>query len=80
MVAVVNGVVIGACVGLAVTLLPIGSLVVALTAGAVAGPAALSIQRRQHRRASDAYTPEGIDRAAIFAPERAVPATPTSFP
>jgi hypothetical protein len=80
MVAVVNGVVIGACAGLAVTLLPIGSLVVALTAGAVAGPAALSIQRRHHRRASDAYTPEGIDRTAIFAPERAVPATPTSFP
>ena len=68
MVAVVNSVVIGACVGLAVTLLPIGSLVVALTSGAVAGLAALSMQRRHHRRASDRYTPEGIDRAAIFAP------------
>ena len=68
MVAVVNSVVIGACVGLAVTLLPIGSLVVALTAGAVAGLAALSIQRRHHRRASDGYTLEGIDRAAIFVP------------
>jgi hypothetical protein len=68
MVAVVNSVVIGACVGLTVTILPIGSLVVALTTGAVAGSAALSIQRRHHRRASDRYTPEGIDRAAIFAP------------
>jgi hypothetical protein len=67
MVAVVNSVVIGACVGLAVTMLPIGSLVVALTAGAVVGAAALSIQRRHHRRARDRYTPEGIDRAAIFA-------------
>ena len=68
MVAVVNSVVIGACVGLAVTILPIGSLVVALTTGAITGAAALSIQRRHHRRASDRYTPEGIDRAAIFAP------------
>jgi hypothetical protein len=59
---------IGACLGLAVTMLPIGSLVVALTTGAVAGVTALSIQRRHHRRASDRYTPEGIDRAAIFAP------------
>jgi hypothetical protein len=49
-------------------MLPIGSLVVALTAGAAAGLAALSIQRRHHRRASDRYTPEGIDRAAIIAP------------
>jgi hypothetical protein len=68
MVAVLNSVVIGACVGLTVTILPIGTLVVALTTGAVAGSAALSIQRRHHRRASDRYTPEGVDRAAIFAP------------
>ena len=68
MVAVVNGVVIGACVGLAVTMLPIGSLAVALAAGAVAGLAALSIERRYHRLAIDRYTPEGIDRAAIFVP------------
>jgi hypothetical protein len=68
MVAVVNSVVIGACVGLAVTILPSGSLVVALTTGAVMGLPALSIQRRHHRRASERYTPEGIDRAAIFAP------------
>ena len=79
MVAVVNSVVIGACVGLAVTILPIGSLVVALTAGAVTGAVALSIQRLHHRRASDRYTPEGIDRAAIFAPEvpGGTPAAPT---
>lgn len=68
MVAVVNSVVIGACVGLAVTMLPIGFLVVALAAGAIAGLAALSIQRRHHRRAIDRNTAEGVDRAAIFAP------------
>ena len=68
MVAVVNSVVIGACAGLAVTILPIGSLVVALTAGAAAGTAALSIHRRYHRRAIEHSTPEGIDRAAIIVP------------
>jgi hypothetical protein len=68
MVAVVNSVVIGACVGLAVEPLPVGSLVVALAVGSSAGVAALSIQRRHHRRASDAYRPEGIDRAATFIP------------
>jgi hypothetical protein len=26
------------------------------------------LQRRHHRRARDAYRPEGIDRAAIFVP------------
>ena len=67
MVAVVNSAVIGACVGLAVTLLPIGSLVVALAAGAFAGPAALSMHRHHHRRAFERYTPEGVDRAAIVA-------------
>jgi hypothetical protein len=69
MVAVVNSAVIGACAGLAVGRLPIGSLVVALAAGAIAGAAAMSIQRRHHRHASDRYTPKGIDRAAIFIPE-----------
>ena len=68
MVAVVNSVVIGACAGLAVQALAIGSLVVALAAGALAGVAGLAIHRRHHRRASDAYTPEGIDRLATFVP------------
>jgi hypothetical protein len=68
MVAVVNSVVIGACAGLAVGIVATGSLLVALAAGAGAGAATLSIQRRHHRQASDAYTPEGIDRAATFVP------------
>jgi di/tricarboxylate transporter len=66
MVAVVNAVVIAACAGLAVEALPIGSLVLAPAVGAVVGVATLSIQRRHHRQATDAYTPEGIDRAATF--------------
>jgi hypothetical protein len=65
MVAVVNSAVIGACVGLAVSLLPIGSLGAALAAGAVAGPAALSIHRLHHRRAFARYSPDAVDRAAI---------------
>ena len=68
MVAVVNSVVIGACAGLAVAVVPIGPLGVALAAGAIAGAATLSIQRRHQRQATDAYTPEGIDRAATFVP------------
>jgi hypothetical protein len=68
MVAVVNTVVIGACAGLAVAVVPIGSLGVPLAAGAIAGAATLSIQRRHQRQATDAYTPEGNDRAATFVP------------
>ena len=68
MVAVVNSVVLGACAGLAVTILPIGSLVVALTAGAASGTAALSIHRRYHRRAIEHSAPQDVDRAAIFVP------------
>jgi hypothetical protein len=68
MVAVVNSVVIGACSGLAVAVVPIGSLSVPLAVGAVAGAATLWIQRRHQRQATDAYTPEGIDRAATFVP------------
>jgi hypothetical protein len=68
MVAVVNSVVIGACAGLAVAVVPIGSLGAALAVGAVAGVATLSIQHRHHRRASDAYRTDTIDRAATFVP------------
>jgi hypothetical protein len=68
MVAVVNAAVIAAWAGLAVEALAIGSLAAALAAAAIAGAASLSIQRRHHRRASDANTPEGIDRLAIFVP------------
>jgi hypothetical protein len=66
MVAVVNSVLIGACTGLAVEVLPIRSFIIALAAGASAGAATLSSHRRHHRRATDAYTPQTIDRAAIF--------------
>jgi hypothetical protein len=68
MVAVVNSVVIAACAGLAVEALTNASLVVALAAGPIAGVASLSTQRRHHRQASDTYSPEGIDRAAIVVP------------
>jgi len=68
MVAVVNRVVIGACAGLAIAVVPIGSLGVAPAAGAVAGAATLSIARRHRRQATDAYAPEGIDCAATFVP------------
>jgi hypothetical protein len=68
MVAVVNSVVIGACAGLAVSGVPIGSLGVALAVGAVAGVATLSIQRHHQRHATDAYRSEDIDRAATFVP------------
>jgi hypothetical protein len=68
MVGVVNSAVIGACAGLAVETLPIGSFVVVLMAGSITGAVTLLLHRRHHRRARDAYRPEGIDRAAIFAP------------
>jgi hypothetical protein len=68
MVGVVNSVVIGACAGLAVETLPMGSLVITLMAGSIAGLVALLLQRRHHRRVRDAYRPERIDRAAIFVP------------
>jgi hypothetical protein len=64
-VAVVNNVLIGACTSLAVEVLPMASFVMALVAGASAGAATLSAHRRHHRRATDAYTPEAVDRAAI---------------
>jgi hypothetical protein len=65
MVAVVNSVLIGACTSLAIEVLPMASFVIALLAGASAGGATLSAHRRHHRRATDAYTPEAVGRAAI---------------
>src|SRR3954454_23139667 len=67
MVGVVNSVVIGACAGLVLEALGVGSLALTLAAGAVAGAAAATIQRRHHRRGRDRYGPEAVDRAAIFA-------------
>jgi hypothetical protein len=68
MVGVVNSAVIGACAGLAIETLPIGSFAVVLMAGSITGVATLVLHRRHHRRARDAYRPEGIDRAAILVP------------
>jgi hypothetical protein len=68
MVGVVNSAVIGACAGLAVQTLPIGSFAVVLVAGSAAGVVTLMLHRRHHRRARDAYRPEDIDRAAISLP------------
>jgi hypothetical protein len=68
MVAVVNSVVTGACAGLLLATLGVGSLAPAVAAGAVVGAAALSIHHHHHERARDTYRPEAIDRAAIFVP------------
>jgi hypothetical protein len=70
MVAVVNSAVIGSFAGLLLQTLGVGSLAITLTAGATVGAAALLIQRRRHRLVLDAYSPDAIDRAAIFVPER----------
>jgi hypothetical protein len=71
MVAVVNSVVIGACAGLVLQTLHVGSLVPALAAGAITGAAALKIQCSHQQRARDAYRPEDVDRAAISVPPAA---------
>jgi hypothetical protein len=70
MVAVVNSAVIGSFAGLLLQTLGVGSVAITLTAGATVGAAALLIQRRRHRLVLDAYSPDAIDRAAIFVPER----------
>lgn len=69
MVAVVNSAVVGSFVGLLLQTLGVGSLAITLAAGATVGAAALLIQRRRHRLVIDAYSPDAIDRAAIFVPE-----------
>jgi hypothetical protein len=68
MVGMVNSAVIGACVGLAIQTLAIGSFAVALIGGSITGVVTLVLHRRHHRRARDAYRPESIDRAAIVLP------------
>ena len=69
MVAVVNSAVVGSFAGLLLQTLGVGSLAITLAAGATVGAAALLIQRRRHRLVIDAYSPDAIDRAAIFVPE-----------
>ena len=68
MVAVVNSVVVGACAGLVLEASGVHSLAIAVAVGAVIGAGAFSVHERHHRRARDAYSPEAVDRAAIFVP------------
>src|SRR3954467_2868500 len=69
MVAVVNSVVVGACAGLVLTAAGVNSLALPLACGAVIGAGAFSLHERHHRRASDAYSPETVDLAAISVPQ-----------
>jgi hypothetical protein len=68
MVAVINSVVVAACVGLVLEAAGVDVLAVPIACGAVVGVAAFSLQERHHRRASAAYRPEAVDEAAIFVP------------
>jgi hypothetical protein len=69
MVAAVNSAVIGAFAGLLLQTLGVGSLATILALGATVGAAASLIQRRRHRLVLAAYSPDAIDRNAIFVPE-----------
>jgi hypothetical protein len=68
MVAVVNSVVVAACAGLVLEAAGIHSLAIPVAVGAVIGAAAFTLHERHHRRARDAYSPDVVDRAAIFVP------------
>ena len=68
MVAVVNSVVVAAVAGLALAAVGVDPLGLPLGFAAVVGAGALALHQRHHRRARDAYAPEGVDRAAIFVP------------
>jgi hypothetical protein len=68
MVAVINSVVVGACAGLVLEAAGVHSVAIPVAIGAVIGAAAFTVHERQHRRARDAYSPEAVDRAAIFVP------------
>jgi len=68
MVAVVNSVVVAACAGLGLRAVGVDSLAIPIVAGAVIGAAVFMFHERLHRRASDAYSPEAVDQAAILAP------------
>jgi hypothetical protein len=67
-VAVVNSVVVAACVGLALDAAGVPWLTVVLTAAAVVGAAALALHEFHHRRAFVVYRPDGVDLAAIVQP------------
>jgi hypothetical protein len=66
MVAVINSVVVGACAGLVLEAAGVHSLAIPVAVGAVIGAGAFSLHERHHRRARDAYSPDSVDRAAIF--------------
>jgi hypothetical protein len=68
MVAVVNSVVVAACAGLVLEAAGVHSLAIPVAVGAVIGAGAFSLHERNHRRARDAYSPDAVDRAAIFVP------------
>ena len=68
MVAVVTSVVVGACAGLVLDAAGVHSLAIPVAVGAVIGAGAFSLHERHHRHALDAYSPEAVDRAAIFIP------------
>jgi hypothetical protein len=68
MVAVVNSVVLAACAGLVLEAAGVHSVAIPVAVGAVIGVGAFSLHERHHRRARDAYSPEGVDRAAVSVP------------
>jgi hypothetical protein len=68
MVAVVNSVVIAACAGLVLEAAGVNTVAIPVAVGAVIGAAAFTLHERHHRRARDDYSPEAVDRAAIFVP------------
>jgi hypothetical protein len=68
MVAVLNSVVIAATAGLALEAAGVGSLAIAVAAGAVVGVAAFWRHERHHRRALYGSSPEAVDQAAIVIP------------
>jgi hypothetical protein len=66
MVAVVNSVVVAVCAGLVLEAAGVQPLTVPVAAAAAVGLGAFSLHERHHRRSRNAYSPAGVDRAAIF--------------
>jgi hypothetical protein len=66
MVAVVNSVVVAACAGLVVVAAGVDSIAIPVAVGAVIGAGAFSLHHRHHRRARDRFSPEAVDRGAIY--------------
>jgi hypothetical protein len=65
MVAVITSVVVAACAGLALVAAGVDSLALPIALGAVIGAAAFAVLERHHRRALAAFSPTGVDHAAI---------------